>query len=223
MDNLKERAARVKAERERRGWSQSDLAGRARSFALEAGFDIKLHQQSLAQFEKGDTKRSPQWLRFIDQAFEAADQEMAEDVHLTLTAADKPVMIEQLPTWGGAGGGGTGEGDTRLRAFSSSLVREIGARPEDLLLIDVEGDSMEPEFRSGDQILVNRLRRSLAQPGAFCLWDGDSYVVKYVERIMGSEPPRVRILSGNPRYSPAELLADEIRIEGRVVWVGRRV
>jgi phage repressor protein C with HTH and peptisase S24 domain len=82
---------------------------------------------------------------------------------------------------------------------------------------------MMPDFMSGDQMLVNTAKRSIAQPGAFCLWDGDGYVVKYIEKVAGSDPPKVRVMSGNPRYTPSERMVDEIEIMGRVVWFGRRI
>lgn len=213
----------MRAQRERHGWSADELAKRARMFAAEEGVVSMLTQQSISLFEKGKAKRTPHWLRYVNKAFEAGELETKEDPHLTAARDDSPVLVERLPTHAGAGGGGTGEGDREMRAFSGSLVRELGVRPENLLLIEVEGDSMAPEFLSGDQMLVDKRRLSLAQPGAFCLWDGDGYVVKYIEKVPGSEPAKVRVLSGNPRYSSFERLVEEIEVMGRIIWFGRRV
>lgn len=214
----------IREQRDRHGWSGEDLAGRARAFALEEGLQIKLTQQSISAFEKGDPKRVPVWIRYVRMAFEAAEAETKEDPHLTMEGGDHVVMIERLPTEAGAGAfSGTGEGDRQLRSFSGSLVRELGVRPEDLLLIEIEGDSMIPEFFPGDQMLVNRRKVSLAQPGPFCLWDGDGYVVKYLEKVAGSDPPKIRVISGNPRYSSGERLIEEVQIMGRVVWFARRI
>lgn len=207
----------LKAERVRREWSAEEVAKRARTFAAEEGAEIKLTQQSISLFEQGTAKRVPVWMRWVRKAFEAADNETDS------LQPDDHVMIERLPTFAGAGGGGTGDDDRELRAFSGSLIRELGVAPANLLLIEVEGDSMTPEFLSGDQMLVDKRRTSIAQPGAFCLWDGDGYVVKYLERVHGSEPPKVRVMSGNPRYSAFERLVEEVLIMGRIVWFGRRV
>jgi phage repressor protein C with HTH and peptisase S24 domain len=213
----------MKAERERRGWSGAELARRAKAIAAEQGVTLGLTQQSISQFEKSDgAKREPLWLGYVRSAFEASADESQEDAHFD-TNVDDPVMIERLPTFAGAGGGGTGEGDRQLRAFSSSLVRELGVEPGDLLMIEIEGDSLAPEYLSGDQMLVDKRRTSLAQPGAFCLWDGDGYVVKYLEKVAGSEPPKVRVISGNPRYSTFERLVEEVKLMGRIVWFGRFV
>jgi phage repressor protein C with HTH and peptisase S24 domain len=214
----------VRTERERRGWSTTQLATRARGIAREQGDPIGLNQQLISNLEQPDgAKRIPSWLRYVRAAFERADEETAEDPHLTMESGDESVMVEMLPTYVGAGGPGTGEGDRKYRAVSAALVSELKVLPADLLMIEIMGDSMAPEYLSGDQMLANRILRSTAQPGAFCLWDGDGYVVKYIERIPGSEPAKVRVMSGNSRYTPHERLVEEIDIVGRIVWFGRRV
>lgn len=213
----------LRAERERRGWSTTEVADRARAFAHEAGSGLKLTQQSVSGFETGNPMRIPEWMRYVEMAFNAADEETKEDPAPDTTREDSFVMIERLPTRAGAGGGGTGEGDIEYAAFSRNLVADLRARSEDLLLIEIEGDSMSPEFLSGDQMLVNKRKTTLAQPGAFCLWDGDGYVVKYLEKLPGTDPALIRVISGNPRYTAHDRLADELMIMGRVVWFARRV
>jgi phage repressor protein C with HTH and peptisase S24 domain len=134
------------------------------------------------------------------------------------------VMVDVLPTHAGAGGGGTGEGDFEQIAFARSLIeREFRAQPSDMLAVLVLGDSMEPDFRNGDQLLIDKRATSITQPGAFCLWDGDGYVIKLLEKIYDSEPPKIRVISRNQIYRAAERLAEEVRVIGRVVWFGRRV
>ncbi|WP_257540603.1 S24 family peptidase [Sphingobium sp. CFD-1] len=131
--------------------------------------------------------------------------------------------VEILPSFAGMGGGGTGEGDKAVAMVSRRLIEEkLRATPKDLLIIDVRGDSMAPDFLHGDQILVDRRDRDPVQPGPFALWDGDGYVVKLVERI----PQRrgwYRVFSINERYTPYEVNGDEIRILGRPVWYAREL
>lgn len=138
---------------------------------------------------------------------------------------DDVVYIDLLPGFAGMGGGGTGDGDQGTIAFSRTLVEhELRAPAASLLAIVAEGNSMEPDFKGGDQILIDTRRKSLASPGAFCLWDSDGYVIKYLERIQGSDPPQVRIVSARADlYPPVKRLVDECDIKGRVVWYGRRV
>lgn len=132
------------------------------------------------------------------------------------------VPVEVLPTYAGAGGGGTGDDDRKTALVSRALIEgELRGHAKDFVLVPVRGDSMEPDFFQGDQVLCDRRDRSPAQPGPFAIWDGEwgEYVLKNVERLEGG---RVRMFSSNPKYSPTEIQHDETRIIGRPVWFGRR-
>lgn len=205
--------------------SASDLADRINGLARYAGDPTTLSQQSLSKFEQGGGKRMPPWTRFIEPALEANDDETKEDPHLHMGLADQSVEIALLPTFAGLGGGGTGDGDQGMMTFSRDLIeRELRAAPAHLLAMLVEGNSMEPDFIGGDVLLVDTRRTSLAQPGAFCLWDGDGHVVKFLEKVPGSDPPMVRVISRNETlYKAHERLVDEINLIGRVIWFGRRI
>ncbi|WP_404711524.1 helix-turn-helix transcriptional regulator [Sphingomonas sp. MMS24-J13] len=215
----------LKAEREKLGWSPSDLAKRAQPFADAEGYSVKFNQQLIWNFENTG-KKVPGWFRYAVAALEAGGSPVeAERISNEDEALDEAaVLVEMLPTFAGAGGGGTGEGDARMAVFSRALVEDfLRLSAEDLLAIEIDGNSMEPAFLSGDQILIDRRKKSVAQPGAFCLWDGDGYVVKYLEKVPGSKPPSLRVISGNPIYSTNERLVEEVEIMGRVIWFGRRV
>lgn len=131
--------------------------------------------------------------------------------------------VEILPSFAGMGGGGTGDGDPETGMISRRLIEdELRARPIDLLIIEARGDSMEPDFQHGDQILIDRRDCNPVQPGSFALWDGDGYVIKLVERVPQMKG-RYRIFSANARYASYDVGEDEIRIMGRPVWFARRL
>lgn len=214
----------LKGERERRGLSTTETAARAKSIALEQGDEMKLSQQLVSKFEQGDAKRLPHWLRYVASAFEQFDDETGRSNHDAAPHVDDSVIVKRLPLFAGMGEGSTGDGDETSMSFSRDLIfNDLRADPEKLLAILAEGNSMQPDFMGGDQILVDTRRTSLAQPGAFCIWDGDGHVIKYIERVQGSDPPRIRIISANGLYEPTERLTEEVNIIGRVVWFGRRV
>ena len=105
---------------------------------------------------------------------------------------------------------------------------EGGAAPENVRILRVRGNSMEPEMREGDRIVVDVSRRLPATGETFVLWDGNGLVVKQVERVQGhgeggDEPPRLRLISANPDYAPYSCLAQDVHILGKVLWVVRRV
>ena len=93
---------------------------------------------------------------------------------------------------------------------------------EDLKVIEVSGDSMEPTLYKGDHVLVDLQNTALAQPGLFVLRLDESLMVKRVQKLIKSG--NVRVISDNPRYE-AEEISDENRISviGRVIWIGRSV
>ncbi len=147
---------------------------------------------------------------------EAADQPAG-------LAAIEYVSVEVLPTYAGAGGGGTGDADRETALVPRALIEDmLRGQAADFLVINVRGDSMEPDFHHGDQLLVDRRDCSPAQPGPFALWDGEwgEYVVKNVERSTAGE---VRIFSSNAKYSSAIVESENTRIIGRPVWFGRRL
>jgi transcriptional regulator with XRE-family HTH domain len=223
MDDAAKQGAALAAARKARGWSQSALAERARALIPEHE-EIKLSQQLIQQFESGTTKKVPRWVRYLRQALEAADDRI--DTSPDLPPVDPSVSyleVEVLPTFGGMGGGGNGEGETGLALLPRSLLEDqLRGRPKDFLLIEVRGDSMIPEFLHGDQILIDRRDVNPRQPGPFALFDGDGIVVKLVERIPGRRD-YYRVFSANPRYSEYEVQEEDVRILGRPVWFARRL
>lgn len=214
----------TKDQRDKRGWAAAELASRINGRANYEGDPTQVSQQVVSKWEQGKTKRAPAWTRFIPAVFEEADGETSNDKHLHNGLEDASVDIQRLPTWVGLGVGGTGDDDPGKVSFSRDLVvRELRADPDSLLAMIAEGNSMEPDFRGGDQILVDTRRKSLAQPGAFCIWDGDGHVVKFIEKVPDSDPQQIRLVSANGLYEPQIRLLEDVRIVGRVIWFGRRV
>lgn len=138
-------------------------------------------------------------------------------------AARDFLPIPILPSFAGMGGGGTGEGDQEIGLVPRRFVEEdLRAKPSDLILVEARGTSMAPDFQHGDQILIDKRDRNPAQPGAFALFDGDAYLIKFVERIAG-RPGWYRVFSADDRFSAYELEEQESTILGRPVWFARRL
>ena len=158
------------------------------------------------------------------KAFLDRGDDMSSEPDLPLDGIETDyVGIEVLPTYAGAGGGGSGEGAREVSLVPRALVEDIlRGRAGNFILINVRGDSMEPDFRNGDQLMVDMRDISPAQPGPFAIWDGEwgEYVVKNVERLAEG---RIRMFSSNPKYTPTEVQHEETRIIGRPVWFARRL
>lgn len=98
------------------------------------------------------------------------------------------------------------------------LLRRLGVRADMASTIRVEGVSMAPTLCDGDEILVDRARRSLgARPGIFVFRRDGLLGVKRLRR-MGQD---VEIASDNPDFATQVAPAASIDVIGRVVWLHR--
>ena len=108
--------------------------------------------------------------------------------------------------------------------FSDAIVRhEFRARAQDLNIITIDGDSIEPVLSSGDRILIDTSQRVCVPPGIFVIWDGMGIVAKRVEHVPLSDPSKIVIKSINPQYETYERDAEEVNIIGRVIWAAKRL
>ena len=136
------------------------------------------------------------------------------------------ISIPRLAASVSAGGGAviTSEHDAEHYYFRRSWIKnKLNAKPADLRMLFVSGDSMEPTLHDNDIILVNTSHNFPSPAGIFILFDGYGLVAKRVEIVGGEQEPRLRILADNALYSPYERNADEVRIIGRVVWFAREL
>ena len=132
-----------------------------------------------------------------------------------------PEMEVEAAAGGGAVAGEFVEEKTRWYLPEAMVRHEGDADPKTLRILRVRGDSMEPEMREGDRLLVDTARRRPATGELFVLFDGTGLVVKRVEMVPGDE--RLRLLSANPAYGPYTALGEEVHVVGKVVWVLRRM
>lgn len=129
-----------------------------------------------------------------------------------------------------AGGAGSlveeGEHAVDVLAFKEEWIRrELRASPDDLRLIYVEGDSMEPDLRAGDIILVDHTDTRATREGIYVIRMDGALLVKQLQRLPGS---LIKVNSRNPAYEPFTVPMATIEepngfaVVGRVVWACRR-
>jgi hypothetical protein len=129
--------------------------------------------------------------------------------------------IPRLPLGASAGPGTIAQDSApvdRLR-FSGRWLRQQGLEPGMLTVIEVEGDSMEPTLRDGDEILVDRTPRP-TRSGLHVVRLDDVLLVK---RLEPGPAGTLRVISDNPAYPRIERPLAEVAVIGRVVWKGGRV
>jgi phage repressor protein C with HTH and peptisase S24 domain len=130
------------------------------------------------------------------------------------------VMIPKVKTRLSAGGGSletSGEVDGRY-AFRADYINRKGST-KDMVLMDVAVDSMAPEIKDGDMVLIDQSQNQVVPGGIFAVGIDDDVVVKYVDRI----PGKIVLISKNKDYAPIAVelrgdLAESVRIIGRVLW-----
>ena len=103
--------------------------------------------------------------------------------------------------------------------FGRSWISQKG-RPENMVVMDVIGDSMSPELEPGDSILLDQSQTEILSNNLYVVGLADVLQVKRVQ----ARPGLVTLYSTNQRYLPVTLQGDEIetlRIIGRVLWSSR--
>jgi len=109
-------------------------------------------------------------------------------------------------------------------AFREEWIRTVINAPIDqLALIKVDGDSMEPTLRPGDTVLIDvRQNRPADKDGIYVIRNGNGLQVKRVQVELGSGLITVR--SDNPVYeAQPHVNPERLRVVGRVIWLGRLV
>ena len=98
-------------------------------------------------------------------------------------------------------------------------------KSENIVVAQIEGDSMSPKFNPGDFVFVDISQRAKnpTPPGYFFVWEGTGLVIKLVETIPNSEPAMIRLKSLNPDYTDSEIPYEDGTIQGRVLFVINKV
>ena len=91
-----------------------------------------------------------------------------------------------------------------------------------MVLMDIFGNSMEPEMQDGDTILIDESQKDIIAGAIYAVGIDDTIMVKRLEK----HPNKLVLLSDNKDYSPIYLKHDEInsvRIIGKVIWICREL
>ena len=89
-----------------------------------------------------------------------------------------------------------------------------------MVLMDIFGNSMAPELKDGDTVLVDESQKAIIAGALYAVGIEDTVMVKRLEK----HPNKLVLQSDNKDYTPIFLREEEMdmaRIIGKVVWVGR--
>ncbi|MCP4628197.1 MAG: transcriptional regulator [bacterium] len=121
-------------------------------------------------------------------------------------------------------GGGSFETEPEIEEFYSFRKDWLSKKgqPKDMVLMDIFGNSMEPELKDGDTVLIDQSQKAVLAGAIYAAGLADTIVVKRLEK----RPKELVLLSENERY-PVMRIRDEemnsVRIIGKVIWVCREL
>lgn len=123
----------------------------------------------------------------------------------------------------GTGSFVTGDESDKRYGFRSDFLCRKG-QISMMVLMRVDGDSMEPEIHHGDVVLIDQSQTTPRAGAMFAVGVEDLVYIKMVDAL----PGKIILKSCNDSYRPLEIdargdLADGIRIVGKAVWLGREL
>jgi phage repressor protein C with HTH and peptisase S24 domain len=161
-------------------------------------------------------------MRTGDETVHVVDANRVE----TLAAESTEIlMISMMDSVLSAGQGSLKTGAEILRkyAFRADFLRRKG-NPTEMVMMRVDGDSMEPRICSGDVVLIDQSQKTLRPGQIYAVGVEDMIFLK----IVSAMPGKVILRSFNDAYPPLEVdlrsdLHDSVRIVGRCVWSCREL
>jgi len=143
----------------------------------------------------------------------------------TLTCFDCELMIPLVEARLSAGNGSfeTSADSERRYAFRTDFLCRKG-NASAMVLMRVAGDSMEPDIKDNDVVLVDTANTTPLPGRLYAVAVQDLVYLKKVN----ATPDKLILSSANPAYTPLEIdargdLKNGIRIIGKAVWVGREL
>ncbi len=226
MEGLEERRHRLIARREALGWKPGQLALAAQVFADRAGHPVAFSQQLIWNFESGKAKKLPAWLRFAEQALNAAESDdpdaglqdnpdsrradvvLVREIDITY-AMGEGAVIEDYPSFGEV-------------PFDAGFLRGLTRAPLDKLIVARgEGDSMTPTLINDDMVLIDMSQRRIAMQDR--IWALALRGAGMIKRVRVRPKEGFTIISDNAVVPPQDVDEGDLFIVGRVIWAGRRL
>ncbi len=106
-------------------------------------------------------------------------------------------------------------------SFQKIWLRKKG-NPKDMVLMDIAGNSMEPELKDGDTVLIDGSKNEILAGAIYAVGVEDTVLIKRVEKL----PNKLVLISDNEKYSPTYITGDDInrvRVLGKIIWICREM
>lgn len=218
---------RIRAMREARGWTQTELAdqcgwnglasriGNYERAAREPSLDdIESMAKALGCTAKElifGTEDEPSPIGKV-VAWDSDDELSAEDYVL--------VPRYELNLSAGCGQLQWVVHEKNPLAFRTEFMRARRYNPANLKAMYVKGDSMEPFLQNGDTVMIDISETTVHDGQVYAVCFDDEW---YIKRLFTLPGDGLILSSDNPRHAPKNLTPEQaslVRIFGKVVWRG---
>ena len=217
--------ANIKIARRNKGLTQVQLSQKLQELGR------KVSPQQISSWERGDYFPSHRNLSAIseilgvDPVTHSIVQSLSsvgrgEDATENLANEFSMVVKKKGAISAGPGLTPTDQVDFQL-AFRNDWLEKYGGVNQ-LVALEVEGDSMAPELKEKDVVLINKNIKEVSLGGGIYAikWKGN-ILVKRLQ--VNPQAGTVLIKSDNPSYETLETNLDDIEIEGKIIWFGREI
>ena len=184
---------------------------------------LKVNRSAITQAKKNDSI-PPNWILQLSRKFGLNPDWIEKGRGKKFIKSDEETMFEKIPKVKArlCAGGGSFEVEDKIEgyySFQKDWLKKRGL-PGKMVLMDIFGNSMEPELKDGDTVLVDQSQKAILAGAVYAVGIDDTVMVKRLEK----HPNKLVLRSDNEAYLPVFLEGDEIdtaRIIGKVIWICR--
>lgn len=217
MNDKKNIGERLKIVRKHLQMTQSDFA----SF-------LGMKQNSYSEIESGKRTPSEQLIMLIEYRYNinptlllTGEGEMFRSQESKQPPANDDYVL--IPLFSGfiSAGKGTLADDTieTYLPFRRDWIKRKGT-PENMSLIRVSGDSMEPTLSANDIVLIDHSRKNIVKNGIYAIRIDDEIMLKRLQPISKNI---IQVISDNPKYPPYTIPPSELDIIGKALWYAHEI
>ena len=100
---------------------------------------------------------------------------------------------------------------------ASLIERRTDASPDQIRVFPIQDNTMTPDFKQGEHVLVDLSDRKPSPPGVFVVSDGVGHIVRQCEVLPNTRPLKVRMRPLNPSYESHDAPLQKTAMIGRVI------
>lgn len=187
---------------------------------------LNISRAAITQQRKKDTIPK-KWILSLSQTFNINPAWLEEgSLPVFLNQDNFNDTYRQIPKVSARLSAGYGSFETEpefkeLYSFRKEWLDKKG-KANDMVLMDIVGNSMEPELKEGDTVLIDQSQKKVLAGAIYAVGLEDTVVVKRLEK----RPNKLVLISENSNYPMMVFEGEEmnsVRIIGKVIWICREL